>query len=128
MRLKTLKTQILNRLKLLKVQINNTNNNQLFNNLIELKINEDPKLKLLKKKRNRYFGVENNYDEMENYSEEYLNDYDECENYNKKRRKSFSYYDEDEEDFNNLYENIMEDENKFNEIRERDYKRKKGDK
>ena len=111
-------------------RINNSENTQLFNNILEIKLNEDPKIKLLEKKRKRYFGVENNCDEIEYYNEEYLNEYDESENLNKKRKKSFSYYDEDEEDFNNLYENIMDmdNENKINEIKERDYKKKKNDK
>ena len=111
-------------------RINNSENTQLFNNTLEIKLNGDPKIKLLEKKRKRYFGVENNCDEIEYYNEEYLNEYDESENLNKKRRKSFSYYDEDEEDFNNLYENIMDmdNENKINEIKERDYKKKKNDK
>ena len=111
-------------------RINNSENTQLFNNTLEIKLNGDPKIKLLEKKRKRYFGVENNCDEIEYYNEEYLNEYDESENLNKKRKKSFSYYDEDEEDFNNLYENIMDmdNENKINEIKERDYKKKKNDK
>ena len=104
-------------------QINNSYNNQFYNtnNLIDLKLNEEPKLKLLEKKRNRYYGFENDYDEKEFYNEEYLNEYDESENFQKIKKKHFSIFDEDEESYDNLYENTIDNENKINGLIENKY-------
>ena len=91
----------------------NDENNQLYNNIIDNKFNEDSKLKLLEKKRKRYFGVENGCDEFEYYTDDYLNEYEEI-----KKRKKFSLFDEEEEDeFDDLYGDIMV-EKKYNESKD----------
>ena len=110
-------------------QINNSYNTQFYNNinnnnLVDLKLNEEPKVQLLEKKRNRYFGNENEYDEKDYYNEEYLNEYDESENFQKYRKKQFSIFEEDE-DLDNLNDNIIDNENKINGLKNRNYNNNK---
>ena len=110
-------------------QINNSYNTQFYNNinnnnLVDLKLNEEPKVQLLEKKRNRYFGNENEYDEKDYYNEEYLNEYDESENFQKYRKKQFSVFEEDE-DLDNLNDNIIDNENKINGLKNRKYNNNK---
>ena len=110
-------------------QINNSYNTQFYNNinnnnLVDLKLNEEAKVQLLEKKRNRYFGNENEYDEKDYYNEEYLNEYDESENFQKYRKKQFSIFEEDE-DLDNLNDNIIDNENKINGLKNRNYNNNK---
>ena len=104
-------------------QINNCYNSQFYNtnNLIDLKLKDEPKVKLLEKKRNRCYGIENDYEEKEYYNEEYLTEYDESENFQKNRKKQLSIFEEDEERYDNLYENNIDNENKINGLKENTY-------
>ena len=87
-------------------RINNSENNKFYNNInidiMESKYNDDQELKLLEKKRKRYFGVENGYDDQEYFNEEYLNEYEEI-----KKRKKFSLFDEEEEELENFSQEIF---------------------
>jgi hypothetical protein len=84
------------------------------NNFINFKLDEEPKMKYLEKKRKRFSGDEADYDDIYYYNDGYLNEFEENEICPKKRKKSFSLFEEDEEDFHNIYENIIENENKIN--------------
>jgi hypothetical protein len=96
-------------------QLNNFDSELFYNNINnmnDIKLNEESKL--LEKKRKRYFGIDNYYDDAGYYSDD-LNEYEENENFNKKKRKnSFTIFDEDEADFEKIYKNIINNENKIN--------------
>jgi hypothetical protein len=86
---------------------------QLFNNNNINDANEEPNF--LEKKRKRFFGIENNYDDT-CYINEESNEYEESESFKKQRKKSYSVFDEDEaeSDFEKIYENIVNNENSIN--------------
>jgi hypothetical protein len=96
-------------------QLNNFDSELFYNNINnmnDIKLNEESKL--LEKKRKRYFGIDNYYDDAGYYSDD-LNEYEENEIFNKKKRKnSFTILDEDEADFEKIYKNIINNENKIN--------------
>ena len=110
-------------------EINNNENDQIIFNSIGLNLNEEEKIKLLEKKRKRYFG-ESEYNEIGYYNDEYLNEYEykESDNPQRRNKKDYSIFDEEEEGFGHLYEGILDKENKVNNVKEKDYKVKKSNK
>lgn len=97
---------------------NSTMDDNNSNNFINFKLDEEPKLKYLEKKRKRFCGEEGDYDDIYYYNDGYLNEFEENEICSKKRKKSLTIFEEEEENFHHIYENIIENENKINYLKD----------